>query len=76
MTEPSFDELPEVDLDWPKSGDRLFLQSAWAYGAYVARDTKERQCHLTKGYKLAADLLVEQAEADPWQRQKLGRVSP
>lgn len=71
MSELSFDKLLETDFAWPKIGDTLFSSNGSAHEAYIARSTDERQYHLQKGYKLAADLLVAQSEDEPWQRQKL-----
>ena len=71
MAEPAFTDLLESDFRWPKMGDKLFLEGQPAYGAFLARHPGERLHHLTEGYKLAADLLVEQAEAEAWRRRKL-----
>jgi hypothetical protein len=48
----------------PKNGDRLFLESTWAYDAQVVRDPKERFYRLPMGYKRAGDLLIDQATTD------------
>ncbi len=61
------DDLPEAkDLDtrWPKDGDRLFVESTWAYDAQVVRDPGERFYRLPMGYKRAGDLLIDQAATD------------
>ena len=71
MEEPTFTELLERDFSWPKIGDKLFSPDQPAYGAFLAGHSGERLHHLTEGYKLAADLLVEQAEAEVWRRRKL-----
>lgn len=71
MEESTFTDLLERDFRWPNIGDKLFSQSQPAYGAFLAHHTGERLHHLTEGYKLAADLLVDQAEAEAWRRQKL-----
>lgn len=71
MAEPSFTDLLETDFKWPKIGDRLFSQTQPAYGAFLAHQPGERLYHLTEGYKLAADLLVDQTEAEAWRRRKL-----
>jgi len=49
---------------WPKEGDRLFVESAWAYDARVVRDPGERSFRLPKGYYRAADILIEHAIID------------
>jgi hypothetical protein len=60
-----------MDFRWPKIGDKLFPQRQSAYGAYLEHHPPGRLYHMTQGYKLAADLLVEQAEAEAWRKQKL-----
>jgi hypothetical protein len=49
---------------WPTEGDRLFVESAWAYDARVVRDPGERSYRLPKGYYRAADILIEHAIID------------
>jgi hypothetical protein len=71
MDEPTFTDLLSQDFRWPKIGDKLFARSQPAYEAFLARHAGERLYHLTAGYKLAADLLVEQTEAEAWRRRKL-----
>ena len=51
----------DFDLRWPDDGDRLFVESTWAYDAHVVCDPAERFCRLPMGYKRAGDLLVKQA---------------
>ncbi len=61
------DGLPEAedrDAHWPKEGDRLFVESAWAYDAHVVCDPGERFYRLPMGYKRAGDILVDQAATD------------
>lgn len=55
-------EAEDADTRWPKDGDRLFVESAWAYDAHIVADPRERFYRLPKGYKRAGDILVEQAE--------------
>jgi len=71
MGKPTLTDLLERDFRWPKIGDKLFFEAQPAYGAFLARDSDERLHHLREGYKLAADLLVEQAGAEAWRRRKL-----
>ena len=71
MKESIFTDLLEREFSWPKIGDKLFSQGQCVNGAFLASHTGERLHHLTEGYKLAADLLVEQAEAESWRRRKL-----
>ena len=71
MGTSSFTDLLEEDFRWPAIGDKLFSAEHPTYGAFLSRHTEERLYHLTGGYKLASDLLVEQAEAQAWRRRKL-----
>lgn len=71
MAASTFTDLLEKDFRWPKIGDKLFSHDQLAYGAFLAHHPDERLYHLTEGYKLAADLLVDQAEAEAWRRRKL-----
>lgn len=71
MAKPRFADLLEMEFQWPKIGDRLFSDGKPAYAAFLASRSDERLYHQTEGYKLAADLLVDQAGAVAWQRQKL-----
>lgn len=71
MATSSFDDRLEQDFQWPEMGDKLFSQGQPPYAAFLAHHTGERFYHLTKGYKLAADLLVKHAEAEGWSRRQL-----
>lgn len=71
MSASSFNDLLEEDFSWPTIGCRVFSAGQPAYGAFLSHRSDERLYHLTAGYKLAADLLVEQAEAEAWRRRKL-----
>ena len=71
MSTSSFTDLLEEDFRWPAVGDKLFSAEQPAYGAFLSHHPEERLYHLTGGYKLAADLLVEQTEAQAWRRRKL-----
>lgn len=57
-------EEDNVASRWPTEGDRLFVESAWAYDAQVVGDPGERFYRLPKGYKRAADILIEHAIID------------
>jgi hypothetical protein len=70
MDDPTFDDGLEEDFQWPKIGDKLFAQGRPAYAAFLAHHADERFHHMTKGYKLAADLLVKQAEAEGWSKRR------
>lgn len=67
----NFTDLLEIDFSWPKMGDRLFSEARPAKGAFLAAHSEDRLYRLTEGYKLAADLLVEQTEIDPSRRPTL-----
>ena len=71
MSKTTLTDLLEIDFSWPKIGDRLFSETHPAQGAFLAAHSDERLYHLTEGYKLAADLLVEQTELEVWSRKKL-----
>lgn len=61
------DDMPETEdfeTRWPKEGDLLFVESAWAYDAPVVRDPGERFYRMPMGYKRAGDILIDQAVAD------------
>ena len=64
MSRFSLEEFLEKDFKWPKLGDKLFLEDTSVRGALISRDPVARRYHLENGYKLAADLLVDQAEAE------------
>jgi hypothetical protein len=49
------------DPEWPSDGDRLFVESNWFLDAHPVRDPAERFYRLPMGYKLAADILIDQA---------------
>jgi HEPN domain-containing protein len=65
----SEDEVFETRL--PKTGDRLFMESTWAYDAQVVRDPKERFYRMPMGYKRAGDLLIDQASANVMDRSNV-----
>ncbi len=54
-------ESEDFESRWPQDGDRLFVESSWAYDAHVIRDPAERFYRMPMGYKRAADILIDQA---------------
>jgi hypothetical protein len=64
---PMSSDAPETDdfeTRWPKDGDHLFRDFAWAYDARVVRDPAERFYRMPMGYKRAGDILIDQATTD------------
>jgi hypothetical protein len=57
-------EAEELETRWPKEGDRLFVESTWAFDAHLVRNPAERFYRLPMGYKRAGDLLIDRAAAD------------
>ena len=57
-------ETDDLESRWPKDGDRLFIESEWAYDAHIVRDPGERFYRMPMGYKRAGDILVDQAATD------------
>jgi hypothetical protein len=56
---------------WPNDSDRMFVESAWAHDARLTCDPSERFYRLPMGFKRAADILIERANADPCDRQNV-----
>ena len=55
-----FEDILKAEFRWPKDGDDPFVQADdWDKNAQVAGDGLDRLFRMTKGYKLAADLMVE-----------------
>lgn len=54
----------DFESRWPQDGDRLFVETSWAYDAYVVRDPAERFYRMPMGYKHAGDILIDQAATD------------
>jgi len=52
-------------------GDKLFSKSLSASGAILHQFSNERLYHMTIGYKLAADTLIEHTYTEAWKTQKL-----
>ena len=61
-------EREDFESRWPREGDRLFVESAWAYDAHVVRDPGERFYRMPVGYKRAGDILVDRAITDVVER--------
>ena len=57
-------ENEKLETRWPKEGDRLFVESAWAYDAPVVCDPQERLYRMPMGYNRAGDILIDQAVSD------------
>ena len=70
MENATFDDRLEEDFQWPEIGDTLFSQGTPVNAAFLERHPDYRSYHMTRGYKLAADLLVEQAEARGFSRRR------
>jgi hypothetical protein len=64
-------EAEDFETRWPKDGDRLFVESAWAYDAPVVRDPGERFYRMPMGYKRAGDILIDQVAADVVDRRNI-----
>jgi hypothetical protein len=56
---------------WPENGDRLFIESTWAYDARIVREPGERFYRMPMGYKRAGDILIAQAAADVVDRRNI-----
>lgn len=74
------DDAPKVDFEsllsrpfrWPKVGDKLFAAaSAWHGNAVVTQSPRSRLAIMMRGYKVAADVLVERATASRGDRDFL-----
>lgn len=65
------DETKLLEARLPKAGDRLFIQSSWAFDAHIALNPDERFYRLPMGYKRAGDILVEKAIANPIDRSNI-----
>ncbi len=64
-------EAEDFEIRWPKDGDRLFVESAWAHDAPVVRDPGERFYRMPLGYKRAGDILIDQAASDVADRRNI-----
>jgi hypothetical protein len=56
---------------WPEDGDRLFVESHWSFDARLTSNPAERFYRLPLGYKLAGDILLDRAGADPGDRSNV-----
>lgn len=61
----------DIESRWPADGDRLFVETAWAYDAHVVRDPVERFYRMPMGYKRAGDILIHQAAIDVVDRRNI-----
>jgi len=57
--------------NWPRIGDRLFVQNSWAIDAAIATSRGERLYRLKIAFKNAADLLVNHTTTHPHERPNL-----
>jgi hypothetical protein len=62
MTDDADDD--NLDLRWPKEGDRMFGEAGWSAYARVTVDPAERFYRMPKGYKRAGDILIDRAKGD------------
>lgn len=58
------DETDDIEARWPRDGDRLFREFAWAYDAHIVCDPGERFYRMPSGYKRAGDILIDRAYTD------------
>jgi hypothetical protein len=63
MTE-DIPQTDDFDSRWPKDDDPLFVESEWAYDAFIVRHPGERFYRMPMGYKRAGDIIVDQAAAN------------
>ena len=68
MPEEISADLPEY---WPRSGDRLFVETAWGLAAHLSTFQGERLYRMKKAFKTAADMLVSQSEENTHERSNL-----
>jgi hypothetical protein len=61
----------DLEGPWPKEGDRLFVESHWGTDAHLVRSPAERFYRMPIGYKRAGDILVDNAAAEPADRQNI-----
>lgn len=68
----SFEELLETEFRWPRQGDKPFVVAENPIdNATVATDQFARLYFMMEGYKIAADIMVKEAEADRTKRDFL-----
>lgn len=68
MPEEINTDLPE---HWPRSGDRLFVQTSWGVDANLSTFRGERLYRMKKAFKTSADVLVSQSEENTHERSNL-----
>ncbi len=69
---PKFDDLLSREFRWPRQGDRPFIQSKnWQDNAHIEPHVHGRLVMMMTGYKKAADLMVECASGDRFDRAAL-----
>jgi hypothetical protein len=64
----SYDVFSLFTERWPAAGDRLFSPNP---DALLAEDAAERNYRLLRGYKRAGDILIQNALAEPYDRDSL-----
>src|SRR5436305_1442713 len=68
----TFGEILDAPYHWPAAGDRLFTAATEDEGgAGIEQSAYSRFVFMTNGYKDAADMLVQEALADPLSRYDL-----
>ena len=60
----------EFDFEWPSSNDRVF-SAGHPLWDIIAKDADERNYHMTSGYQIAGDCLVEEIQRNPYLYRKL-----
>ncbi len=68
----TFEAILNTEIRWPKTGDAPFVPADDPYdNANIAEDGFNRLVLMTRGYKLAADTMVERSAADRTDRDML-----
>lgn len=68
----SLEELAGFKIRWPDAAESAFRKSSnWFENAHISEDPFERLYFMTEGYKLGADLMVEQAHQEPHIRDRV-----
>ena len=68
---PLRSESDPLEDSWPEPDQQLFVSTSGIHGARLAADPAERLWRMVRGFKTAADLLVEETERTPHQRSDL-----
>lgn len=58
------DNLDILDLRWPNTSDRAFVETGPFRGAWAAKATDERLYRMIKGFREAGDMIVDQGIAN------------